>query len=190
MGNVIEVWVPDDECEAARPGARAGRRKGRLSAALKGRQFLLRHGLVFQRNHSPDKGGATDRRPLGMDQRHKLRGEGRQRGPRVLRRRREAEVGGQEAARGPRQGRGLQGKVAQEGRLHPMPQGNRRHERRRPGFRGRRVLQVQKRQVLRRMARTHPLRALQRRKREARRHHQGRQQAPATGARRVGLALS
>ena len=48
-GNVVEVWVPDDECEAARDPTRAledarddlKRSKQRLS------KFLLRHGLVF-----------------------------------------------------------------------------------------------------------------------------------------------
>ena len=49
VGNVVEVWVPDDECEAARDLVRAlddaredlRRQKQRLS------KFLLRHGLVF-----------------------------------------------------------------------------------------------------------------------------------------------
>lgn len=49
VGNVVEVWVPDDECEAARDLVRAlddarddlRRCKQRLS------KFLLRHGLVF-----------------------------------------------------------------------------------------------------------------------------------------------
>lgn len=49
VGNVVEVWVPDDECEAARDPTRAledarddlSRSKQRLS------KFLLRHGLVF-----------------------------------------------------------------------------------------------------------------------------------------------
>ena len=49
VGNVVEVWVPDDECEAARDLTRAlddaredlRRCKQRLS------KFLLRHGLVF-----------------------------------------------------------------------------------------------------------------------------------------------
>ena len=49
VGNVVEVWVPDDECEAARDLARAledarddlKRSKQRLS------KFLLRHGLGF-----------------------------------------------------------------------------------------------------------------------------------------------
>lgn len=49
VGNIVEVWVPDDECEAARDLVRAlddaredlKRCKQRLS------KFLLRHGLVF-----------------------------------------------------------------------------------------------------------------------------------------------
>ncbi len=49
VGNVVEVWVPDDGCEAARDLSRAlddaredlKRRKQRLS------KFLLRHGYVF-----------------------------------------------------------------------------------------------------------------------------------------------
>ena len=49
VGNVVEVWVPDDECEAARDLTRAledardecTRSKQMLS------KFLLRHGLVF-----------------------------------------------------------------------------------------------------------------------------------------------
>jgi len=49
VGNIVEVWVPDDECEAARDLVRAlddaredlRRCKQRLS------KFLLRHGLVF-----------------------------------------------------------------------------------------------------------------------------------------------
>ena len=49
VGNVVEVWVPDDECEAARDLTRAledarddlSRAKQRLS------KFLLRHGLAF-----------------------------------------------------------------------------------------------------------------------------------------------
>ena len=49
VGNVVEVWVPDDECEAARDLTRAledarddlSRSKQRLS------KFLLRHGLAF-----------------------------------------------------------------------------------------------------------------------------------------------
>ena len=49
VGNVVEVWVPDDECEAARNLTRAledarddlSRSKQRLS------KFLLRHGLAF-----------------------------------------------------------------------------------------------------------------------------------------------
>ena len=54
VGNVVEVWVPDDECEAARDLSRAlddaredlKRCKQRLS------KFLLRHGLVFSETNA------------------------------------------------------------------------------------------------------------------------------------------
>lgn len=54
VGNVVEVWVPDDECEAARDLVRAlddaredlKRQKQRLS------KFLLRHGLVFDETNA------------------------------------------------------------------------------------------------------------------------------------------
>ena len=54
VGNVVEVWVPDDECEAARDLTRAlddaredlRRCKQRLS------KFLLRHGLVFSETNA------------------------------------------------------------------------------------------------------------------------------------------
>ena len=58
VGNVVEVWVPDDECEAARDLTRAledarddlSRSKQRLS------KFLLRHGLVFDERTRPPGG--------------------------------------------------------------------------------------------------------------------------------------
>lgn len=54
VGNVVEVWVPDDECEAARDLSRAlddareevTRSKQMLS------KFLLRHGLVFDETNA------------------------------------------------------------------------------------------------------------------------------------------
>lgn len=54
VGNVVEVWAPDDECEAARDLTRAlddarenlKRCKQRLS------KFLLRHGLVFSETNA------------------------------------------------------------------------------------------------------------------------------------------
>ena len=49
VGNVVEVWVPDDECEAARDLVRAladAREEARRSKQLLSK-FLLRHGLVF-----------------------------------------------------------------------------------------------------------------------------------------------
>ena len=61
VGNVVEVWVPDDECEAARDLTRAledarddlSRSKQRLS------KFLLRHGLAFDERTPPAAGRAT-----------------------------------------------------------------------------------------------------------------------------------
>ena len=54
VGNIVEVWVPDDECEAARDLTRAladareevARSKQMLS------KFLLRHGLVFDETNA------------------------------------------------------------------------------------------------------------------------------------------
>ncbi len=49
VGNVVEVWVPDDECEAARDLTRAledAREEAARSKQLLSK-FLLRHGLVF-----------------------------------------------------------------------------------------------------------------------------------------------
>lgn len=49
VGNVVEVWVPDDECEAARDLTRAledAREETARSKQLLSR-FLLRHGYVF-----------------------------------------------------------------------------------------------------------------------------------------------
>lgn len=67
VGNVVEVWVPDDECEAARDLTRAledarddlSRSKQRLS------KFLLRHGLVFDERtpSSPNTGPPSRRAP-------------------------------------------------------------------------------------------------------------------------------
>ena len=67
--------------------------RGRLEA-LRRRlsKFLLRHGLVFNETTPPAKEGQLDRRPLGMDQCHKLQGESRQRSPCILYRCREAEA--------------------------------------------------------------------------------------------------
>ena len=61
VGNVVEVWVPDDECEAARDLTRAledarddlSRAKQRLS------KFLLRHGSPSTRGRPPGAGRAT-----------------------------------------------------------------------------------------------------------------------------------
>ena len=155
VGNVVEVWVPDDECEAARDLTRAledarddlSRSKQRLS------KFLLRHGLVF------DERTPTGRRKGNWTRAHwswiesirfaegpittcspttSTRSGGRRR------RRR---------ARGARRGRGPQAQVEEEGRPPALPQGRRHRDGRRPRVRGRRVLEVRERPVVRRMGR-------------------------------------
>lgn len=134
VGNVVEVWVPDDECEAARDLTRAledarddlSRSKQRLS------KFLLRHGARLRREdaHRPQE-GELDPGALVLDRVDKVRGGGRQRGARLLRRRGQAGGGGEGEARGARRGRGPQAQVEEEGRLPALPQG-RRHRFRRP----------------------------------------------------------
>ena len=187
VGNVVEVWVPDDECEAARDLTRAlddaredlKRCKQRLS------KFLLRHGLVFSETNAkgqrkknwtaahwawirsisfPDKADDEvlayyiDAARQAMEDKARL-------------------------------GRGVQAQVEEEGRLRQVPERHRRDERRRPRLRGRRVLQVQERQVVRGVDRADAVGALQRRERAAGRHHEGGQQASEAHARRVGVAL-
>ncbi len=120
VGNVVEVWVPDDECEAARDLVRAlddaredlKRCKQRLS------KFLLRHGLVFERDQ-PDRAqeGQLDRRPLGVDKVDIVSREGRRRRARVLRRRRQAGDRGQGPPGEAGRGRGVEAQVEEEGRL-------------------------------------------------------------------------
>lgn len=192
VGNVVEVWVPDDECEAARDLTRAledarddlSRAKQRLS------KFLLRHGLAF------DERTPTGRRKGNWTRAHwswieSIRfAEGADND--VLAYyvdavRRAAE----EKAR-------LEGLVEAEAR---KPRWRRRVDSlrclkgvdtangRRPRVRGRRVLEVQERPVVRRMGRPDALRALQRGERPQGRDHQGRQQAPEEGAGRGRVAL-
>lgn len=53
VGNVVPVWVPDDECEAARDLSRAledARQEAQRAKQLLSK-FLLRHGLVFDERH-------------------------------------------------------------------------------------------------------------------------------------------
>ena len=97
--------------------------------------------------------------------------------------------GGEGEARGARRGRGPQAQVEEEGRIPPLPQGRRHRDRRRPRVRGRRVLQVQERPLVRRVGRPDALRALQRGERPQGRDHQGRQQAPEEDAGRGRVAL-
>ena len=192
VGNVVEVWVPDDGCEAARDlVARAGRRaRGPEALQAAAVEVPPQARMRVQRDH-PDRPqeGQLDRRALGVDKVDIVSREGGQRRARVLRRCRQAGDGGQGPPREAGRGRGVQAQVEAQDRLRQVPEGHRRDERRGPGLRGRRVLQVQERQVVRGVARAHALRALQRRERAAGRHHQGRQQAPEARARRVGVAL-
>ena len=192
VGNVVEVWVPDDECEAARDLTRAledarddlSRSKQRLS------KFLLRHGLVF------DERTPTGRRKGNWTRAHwswieSIRfAEGADNDVlSLLRRRGQAGGGGEGEARGARRGRGPQAQVEEEGRLPPLPQGRRHRVRRRPRVRGRRVLEVQECPLVRGVGRPDALRALQRGERPQGRDHQGRQQAPEEGAGRGRVAL-
>ena len=90
VGNVVEVWVPDDECEAARDLTRAledarddlSRSKQRLS------KFLLRHGLVF------DERTPTGRRKGNWTRAHWSWIESTRRGSRGSSRPRPASPGG------------------------------------------------------------------------------------------------
>lgn len=192
VGNVVEVWVPDDECEAARDLVRAlddarddlKRCKQRLS------KFLLRHGHAFSETTPSGrrKGNWTaahwawiksisfaekadddvlayyiDATRQAMEDKARLE--------RLV----EAE------ASKPRWKRRVDSRQ--------VPERHRRDERRRPRLRGRRVLQVQERQVVRGVDRADAVGALQRRERAAGRHHEGWQQASEARARRVGVAL-
>ena len=166
VGNVVEVWVPDDECEAARDLVRAlddaredlKRRKQRLS------KFLMRHGYAFSETTPTGrrKGNWTAAhwawiRSISFPE--KADGDGNSRTASTRR----SGDGGQgprlEGWSRPRR----QAQVEAQDRLHQVPEGHRRDERRGPGLRGRRVLQVQERQVVRGVSGSTPLRALQRR---------------------------
>ncbi len=158
VGNVVEVWVPDDECEAARDLVRAlddaredlKRCKQRLS------KFLLRHGPSSARRTPRAEEEELDRRALGLDKVDRVSREGRRRRARVLHRRHQAGHGGQEEAGEAGRGRGVEAPLEEEGRLAALLEGRRHHDGRRHRVRGRRVLQVQERQVVRRMARPPP----------------------------------
>ena len=138
--------------------------------------------------HRPQE-GQLDPGALVLDRVDKVRGEGRQRRARLLRRRGQAGGGGEGEARGARRGRGPQAQVEEEGRLPPLPQGRRHRVRRRPRVRGRRVLEVQECPLVRGVGRSDALRALQRGERPQGRNHQGRQQAPEEDAGRGRVAL-
>ena len=194
VGNVVEVWVPDDECEAARDLTRAlddaredlKRCKQRLSKFLlqaratsfsettadraAGRSnWTAAHWAWIRSISFPEK--ADDEVLAYYIDAARQAMEDKARLERLV----EAE------ASKPR--------WKKQGRLRQVPQGHRRDERRRPGLRGRRVLQVQERQVVRGVDRADAVGALQRRERAAGRHHEGGQQASEARARRVGVAL-
>ena len=66
VGNVVEVWVPDDEREAARDLVRAGRREGRLEALqAKAVEVPPQTWLRSTRPPRPGAGRATGPRPTG-----------------------------------------------------------------------------------------------------------------------------
>ncbi len=143
VGNVVEVWVPDDECEAARDLTRSARgREGRPlaleAAALK---FLLRHGLVFDEGRPPAAGRATGPGRTGPGSSRLGSRRGRQRRARLLRRRGQAGGGGERrGSRGSSRPRPASPWRRRRGRLPALPQGRRHRDGRRPRVRGRRVL--------------------------------------------------
>lgn len=192
VGNVVEVWVTRRRVRGRpRPDQGARGREGRplaLEAAALQVPAQARARLRREDAHRPQE-GQLDPGALVLDRVDKVRGGGRQRGARLLRRRGQAGGGGEGEARGARRGRGPQAQVEEEGRLPALPQGRRHRFRRRPRVRGRRVLQVQERPLVRRVGRPDALRALQRGERPQGRDHQGRQQAPEEDAGRGRVAL-
>ena len=178
LGVVTEVHVPDLECEGARDLTRAlaDARDDAVRAKQRLSKFLLRHGHAFS------EATPTGRRKGNWTAAHwawirsisfpekadddvlahyvdavRQAMEDKKRLERLV----EAE------ASKPRWKKRV---------VAALLEGRRHHDGRRHRVRGRRVLKVQERQVVRRMARAHPLRAFQRGEREAGRHHQGRQQ--------------
>ena len=167
VGNVVEVWVPDDECEAARDLVRAlddaredlRRQKQRLS------KFLLRHGLVFdERTPSGQRKGNWTGAHWSWIKSISF-----------------AEKADNDALafyvdavrQAEEDKRRLEKLVADEAS--------------KPRWRKR--VQVQERPLVRRVGRPDALRALQRGEGRPGRHHQGRQQAPEEGDGGGGVAL-
>lgn len=151
VGNVVEVWVPDDECEAARDLTRALEDARDEPLALEAAALQVpaqaRARLRREDAHRPQE-GELDPGALVLDRVDKVRGGGRRGGAGLLRRGGQAGGGGEVEARGARRGRGPQAQVEEEGRLPALPQGRRHRDRRRPRVRGRRVLQVQERPLV------------------------------------------
>ena len=192
VGNVVEVWVPDDECEAARDLARAlddaredlKRCKQRLS------KFLLRHGHVFNETTPTGrrKGNWTAAhwawiRSISFPEKAdddvlayyvdavRQAAEEKRRLEKLV----EAEASKPRWKKRVDSLRCLKGvdTVTAADIVFEAGEFSR--------FKNARSFAA--------WLGLTPLRALQRRERAAGRHHQGRQQAPAAGARRVGLAL-
>ena len=85
VGNVVEVWVPDDECEAARDLTRALEERGTTSRARSsGSQVPAQARARLRREdaHRPQE-GQLDPGALVLDRVDKVRGEGRQRRARL-----------------------------------------------------------------------------------------------------------
>ena len=192
VGNVVEVWVPDDEYEAARDLTRAledarddlSRSKQRLS------KFLLRHGLVFdERTPTGRRKGNWTRACTGPGS-SRL---GSRRGPTTRcwpttstrsggrRRRRRGSRGSSRARPASPGGGGGSNPSAASRASTPRPPPTSCS---RPAS-----FQVQERPLVRRVGRPDALRALQRGERPQGRDHQGRQQAPEKDAGRGRVAL-
>ena len=148
-------------------------------------------GMVTCSTRPPDRAqeGQLDRGPLGVDQVDIVSREGRRRRPLALRRRRRQAMEGTEEAGGwSRQRR-------------PKPRWKKRIDSLRClkgvdtmtaadiAFETGEFSRFKSARSFAARSQAHPLRALQRGEREAGRHHQGRQQTPATGCLSVGSAI-
>ena len=189
VGNIVEVWVPDDECEAARDLARAlddaredlRRQKQRLS------KFLLRHGLVFDEKtpsgqRKSNWTGAYWIWIKGISFREKADNDTLAFYVDAVRqaeedKRRLEKLVADEASR-PRWKKRVDSLRCLKG-IDVMTAADIVFE----------AGEVPEREVVRRVARAHPLRALQRGKGRPGRHHQGRQQASEESDGGGGVAL-
>lgn len=103
VGNVVEVWVPDDECEAARDLTRALEDARDEPLALEAAALQVpaqaRARLRREDAHRPQE-GELDPGALVLDRVDKVRGGGRRGGAGLLRRGGQAGGGGEVEARG------------------------------------------------------------------------------------------